>query len=157
MKILSRATRGVCLATALAGGGLLSSALAAHPAFAHASVCRSDPIVLLSNGEQVNMVANFTADPASVSKIVYSLKAPSGATITKITYTGGAFASKEQVQFQANQPSGTYSLATTVSATGTSFTVSATDTLISQATGSTIASGTASGTSNKPVTVNLKG
>lgn len=156
MKVFNRTTRSLCLGVVLAGAGLVSTAIAAHPAFAHVAVCRRDPIIKLSNGKQINMVATYSADPASVSKVVYSLNVPVGVSITKITYTG-LTAGDEQVQFQAKQPAGSYSLSTTVTASRTSFAVSATDSLVSQSTGATLASGTAVGMNNKPVTINLKG
>lgn len=82
--------------------------------FAAISGCRGDPIVWLSNGQMVQMAAIAEAPAANVRRIVYTLHAPRGLSVSKIVYTGGALQSKEKVVFAADLDAGTYSTDTLV-------------------------------------------
>jgi hypothetical protein len=78
------------------------------PAAAGLGSCRADPIVFLSNGEQVRMTVAVDTDADDVQQITYTLHAPVGTSITKIVYTGGPLQDKEQVLFYADQPENSY-------------------------------------------------
>src|SRR5690242_6867808 len=52
-------------------------------------LCRTDPIVTLSNGDVVSIYVEFAADPADVTKIDYKLHVPKGVTAVSIIYMGG--------------------------------------------------------------------
>ncbi len=76
--------------------------------------CRADPIGWLSNGESVQMTTTITTDASDVLKITYALHVPQRLQATKIVYTGGALASKEEVVFVAALPPHHYSTNTVV-------------------------------------------
>jgi hypothetical protein len=84
------------------------------PAAAGLGSCRADPIVMLSNGEQVRMTVAVDTDAAAVQQITYTLHAPVGTSITQIIYTGGPLQDKEQVLFYADRPENSYTTDTIV-------------------------------------------
>ena len=76
--------------------------------------CRGDPIVYLSNGATVRMSVQVSTSAANVERVVYTLHAPAGTSITRIIYTGGPLKDKEQVVFRADAKPGTYATDTVV-------------------------------------------
>src|SRR4051794_12296378 len=84
--------------------------LSTPSAFAAAGGCRSDPIVWLSNGAKVTMVASSTASASTVKLITYTVHVPRGVRMTKVVYTGGVLKDKERVVVVADRSSG-YQLA----------------------------------------------
>jgi hypothetical protein len=78
------------------------------PANAGLGGCRADPIVFLSNGQQVRMTVAVDTDAADVQQITYTLHAPVGTSINKVVYTGGPLQDKEQVLFYADRPANSY-------------------------------------------------
>lgn len=88
--------------------------------------CRTDPIVMLSDGNTVAMSATMATEAGNVRQIAYKLHVPSGVTVTKIVFTGGEWAKKEVVEVYADLPSGKYRSETTVFTHSGSASVSAT-------------------------------
>jgi hypothetical protein len=77
--------------------GLLLSLQGVEQAAALVRACRGDPIVWLSNGTKVTMIASIAADASQVKMVTYTLHAPRGASVTKVLYTGGVLQGKERV------------------------------------------------------------
>ncbi len=87
------------LAFAVATAGLLGVMFA--PVHAHAmQACYSDPIVLLSNGQTVDLSAQIADSSADVTSVSYILTLPTHVTPTQVVYTGGAFAGKEHFTYK---------------------------------------------------------
>jgi hypothetical protein len=86
--------------------GLLLSLQSVEQAAALVRSCRGDPIVWLSNGTKVTMIASIAADASQVKMVTYTLHAPRGTTVTNIVYTGGALSGKERVIVLFDRASG---------------------------------------------------
>lgn len=89
----------------------------ATQAFAGLRSCRVDPIVWLSNGEQVQVTAVIDEDASAVRRIVYTVHGPVGTTADRVVYTGGALKDKEIVYYVADQAAGQYRVVTEVETT----------------------------------------
>jgi hypothetical protein len=81
-------------------------------------ICRTDPLVFLSDGTRVNMTAEIRTAAQNVQGIVYTLHAPVGTSVVRIVYTGADV--QERVDFVADQAAGTYDTDTVVSVAGNS-------------------------------------
>ena len=113
---------------AVLGAGLLAAGLLASPLesyHAHAmSACRSDPIVVLSNGVVLDLSATIGIDVSNIDEIAqisYTLHAPAGTTVAKVVSTDGDVNYKEQFTLDTDSPSGVYgvdTLVTTLPITG---------------------------------------
>ncbi len=100
---------------AMAGAGILLSAACVAPLGArHAHAyggCRSDPIVVLSNGTVLDLSATIGLDVSLVSDITqisYTLHAPAGTTVAKVVSTDGDVNYKEQFTLRTDSPAGVY-------------------------------------------------
>ena len=100
---------------AVAGAGILLSAAFAAPLGArHAHAyggCRSDPIVVLSNGTVLDLSATIGLDVSLVSDITqisYTLHAPAGTTVAKVVSTDGDVNYKEQFTLRTDTSAGVY-------------------------------------------------
>jgi hypothetical protein len=131
---------------ALALAALLALLVPTQGAWAAASVCRSDPVVTLSNGVTVTMQEDIAADPSAVQSISYTLNAPRGTTITSITYYGPIPPEQQVVTLVSNQDATHYHSSTSVKASSNSIKVTAT---------LTVGSHSVSGTGNANSYVNL--
>jgi hypothetical protein len=104
------------LALNLVGASIFARPAAAAPL--DIGPCRTDPVVLLSNGGVVIMKATINTAPSNLQNVTYTIHAPSGTTITHITYTGNA--TNETVNLVDDSAAGTYDTVTDVSlASGT--------------------------------------
>lgn len=111
--------RRTLLGLGLAAAALAACSTSAHPAFAKVSVCRSDPMFMLSNGYKLTVIDMIGTHVADVRSINYIIHIPAGTTITRAVYTGGAFLNKETSTVIADNPANTYdadSIVTTHSA-----------------------------------------
>lgn len=81
-------------------------------------ICRTDPLVFLSDGTRVKMTAEIGTAAQNVQGIVYTLHAPVGTSVVRIVYTGPQV--PENVVFYADRPAGTYDTDTIVSVSGNS-------------------------------------
>lgn len=116
--------RILVVAVVLFASFTLSSHLG-RTAYAIVTGCRGDPIVRLSNGQQIQMTVEVAADASDVQEVRYTVHAPVGTSITRVIYTGGPLASKERVVFYDDLPSHHYSTETLVYLLGKETQVSA--------------------------------
>lgn len=114
------------LASTLLMAGLLAVLVQAPVAWAGHSICRTDPVVTLSNGVIVTMTEDIEADPSAVQGINYTLSAPRGTTITRIDYYGPIAPALQHVTLVANQDDSHYHTQTNVQAETNAITVIAT-------------------------------
>jgi hypothetical protein len=78
---------------------LAMSLLTPHPAAAAIRVCRSDPIILLSNGETIQTAATIATDAANVRPVKYTLHLPKGVKVIVVLFTPNQLGRKELVSF----------------------------------------------------------
>ena len=115
--------RRVALGASLLTATLLAAPL--QPRSVHAaSACRSDPIVVLSNGVTLRISEDIAAAASQVTAIAYVVHAPAGTQLVSVTYTPGAVGAKEKLKLTTDAPVGTYTSDTDVSVAikGTSIT-----------------------------------
>lgn len=101
-------TRPATLGAALFSGGLLVSLIGASPHSSAAAACRTDPIVILSNGIVLDLSATIADDVTDVKQVTYVLHAPAGAAVIRAISTDGAVGYKERFQVQPDSAPGTY-------------------------------------------------
>jgi hypothetical protein len=109
--------RGV-LGTAILIPALGASLLLTPSAHAKAAICRTDPLVHLSNGTVVQIVAEAEADPSSIQSITYTLHVPHGLSITEVEYMGDVSPENEQLLFVDDADDRHYKTETVVEAAG---------------------------------------
>lgn len=102
---------GGVLALSLLGGSLFAGQ--SHAAY---TICRTDPIVSLSDGSTVTMFADISDDPSDVQAVSYELHVPAGVYPTGMTYD--QYGAIESVDIVDDQAPATYSVGITVT-TGT--------------------------------------
>jgi hypothetical protein len=93
-----RPPRRALLAAALLAGVLAGSARPGPTARA-ALACRSDPLVILSNGVVLDLGAALDADVSRVQEIHYQLHGPHGVWVVRVISTDGAVRYKEHFEF----------------------------------------------------------
>jgi len=81
-------------------------------------ICRTDPIVFLSDGTKVKMTAEIGTAAENIQGIVYTLHAPQGTSVVRIVYPGQQV--PETVVFYADRSANTYDTDTIVSVAGNS-------------------------------------
>lgn len=106
--------RALLLAPVLLAAGSL---LPQQSVYATLAACRSDPIVLLSNGAVLDLSATISDHASDVNRIVYVLHGPAGTTPLAVIHTNAELARREQFTYHADQPAQTYTIDTYV-ATG---------------------------------------
>lgn len=107
---------------------LLVAVLLAAPvstASAALRTCRTDPIVMLSDGHKVSLSVTMATDAANVNEIRYNLRVPQGVTVTDVVYTGGSFAKKEVLFVWFDQQPGVFKSETVVHGASGRFAVTA--------------------------------
>jgi hypothetical protein len=107
-------------------------ALAAGPgaAFAGLGGCRTDPIILLSNGRALQLPAQIDTNINNVQSVIYTVHAPIGTFPVLILYTDNPLRNVERVVFRADSLPGRYSSETIVDTTGSNTAVVATGLLV---------------------------
>jgi hypothetical protein len=75
---------------------------------AAALFCRSDPVVILSNGMIMDFGANIATLPWNVQEVHYELHVPAGVSLVAAVHTPTWIASRESFTFHADQPAGQY-------------------------------------------------
>ena len=78
------------------------------------SACRTDPIIVLTNGAQLQMDARMTTNIENVRSVVYTIHAPVGVRVALILYTDNPLRNVERVVFHADGPPDQYSITTVV-------------------------------------------
>ena len=92
--------------------------VAALPGIAQAYlICRSDPVVKLSNGMTLDLSASISTLPTQVRTVHYELHVPVGISMIAVHHTSAWPASQETFSFYADQPAGSYNVITSVSTT----------------------------------------
>lgn len=118
---MSALITAVCLVPTLVAGFTIS-----QPAYADTItpdpnriiICRTDPLVFLSDGTRVKMTAEIGTAAQNVRGIVYTLHAPVGTSVVRIVYPGQQV--PESVVFYADRAANTYDTDTVVSVNGNS-------------------------------------
>ncbi|HZU13529.1 MAG TPA: hypothetical protein VFB58_11880 [Chloroflexota bacterium] len=106
------------LAALLLASGL--TAVGANTASADIHLCRSDPILHLSNGASVHVAVTVNDSPSDVQTIQYVVHGPVGTSLQSISPSAGA--ARDVVTYQADS-AGSYSVTVTAQ-TGRSTSVS---------------------------------
>jgi len=94
--------------------------------------CRADPLVFLSNGDTIKIVASMETPASNVKSINYVLHVPPGVSVTKVVYTGGPVAGKEALQVFGDAPANSYTTDTLVTTRTSGVQVTATTSLRGQ-------------------------
>lgn len=103
----SPVVRGVSLALLAGAIGGLATLPEAHAAVA----CRADPVVMLSNGVNVQMAIGIVGPATNVATVTYTLHVPIGTTVMGITYAAdNSPGITEIVSTIADQKAGRYAL-----------------------------------------------
>jgi hypothetical protein len=106
------------LAASLILSGVMSGALWATGAHAAISSCRRDPIVTLSNGDQVQLTADIATSASNVKNISYVLYGPTGTTVQQVVFTEGTTNPTETFNYVADLPVQGYASDTVVTTAG---------------------------------------
>lgn len=113
MKTLLRFRPSIlCLSTILAL--LLSVFPHSQPAYARLAVCRSDPLVLLSDGTVLDISADIGALLWDVKEVHYTLHIPAGLKVVVSVSTPNWPTTVERFTVYADNPPGTFTSTTTV-------------------------------------------
>lgn len=106
-------------------------ALVSGAATAEASGCRTDPIIVLSNGAQLQMDATISTSYNNVQSVVYTVHAPRGSAPLLIIYTDNPLRYVETVRYIADGPSNVYTIDTVVTTNQGNTSVTTTSALVS--------------------------
>lgn len=98
---------------------------------AAALFCRSDPVVILSNGVVMDFGANIATLPWNVQEVHYELHVPVGVSLVAAVHTPTWISSRESFTFHADQPAGQYIVKAIVGTHQTNVSVNLDATLIS--------------------------
>jgi hypothetical protein len=111
---MNRASRSLKIKVLL----ILSALLLLVPAAVHARLlCRSDPVVTLSNGVILDLSATISTLPWQVTEVHYELHVPQGVSLVLAVHTPTWLTSQETFTVIADQPQKTYVVNTTVRTT----------------------------------------
>jgi hypothetical protein len=131
-------------------GVALVAGFTPHTASAEIDICRTDPVLALSNGSKLTLQSTIQTSRANVRRVVYNVTIPAGLRWT-VSYPGGSDSVKEVVKVAAASSAGRYFASTKVV---TSTRVSVTDTAsLREASGTTVVS--RSGMSGQSVLIRL--
>lgn len=107
--------RGVLLLVVLGlARGIASPSLLPQVADAQVGPCRSDPVVSLSDGSQIDLSATIADDVSDVVQVAYVLHGPVGTSVVSVLGTDGAMGLKETFSYYADLSPDTYDSATLV-------------------------------------------
>ena len=76
--------------------------------------CRTDPILLLSNGDVINVTVDISTSAADIRNIHYVLHVPEGVTVKKVAYTALNLRLHETYQVVQDSPARAYTTDTVV-------------------------------------------
>ena len=111
---------------------LISTLSLTLPNKAHAMLlCRSDPVVVLSNGMTLDLSAIISTLPSQVTEVHYELHVPVGVSLVAAVQTPTWLTSQETFTLYADQPSRQYETVTTVHTTVGNASVTAETSLVS--------------------------
>ena len=120
---------------------------------AGSSGCRADPIITLTDGTQIHMIASIDTEMYNVQSVYYEVHAPVGSTVLNVLYTEGILGLHEVVLFYADAPPNQYTTITTVYTDPRNIAVSTTSTVI-RLVG--VATGSAQGIDRQRLAVELR-
>lgn len=142
-----RVARTAALGTVLGTVLLFSSGLAGSVQAAQ-GVCRSDPVVVLSNLKTLDLSAVIYDSQSDLKSVTYTLHLPSGVKPLVVVPTDGLLGQIEHFGYVNDQRTGSYAV-TTFASTGT--TVPVTTTAVTVPLGLAVGHGS----SNQNITVQL--
>lgn len=105
--------------------GVITSILSADGVFAAYTTCKTDPVVVLSNGAQLTMIDDISDNAPDIQKASFVLHIPTGVSVTSVTYDS-TYGSLESFSWTADQKPGYYRDETTVTTGTTGIQVQAT-------------------------------
>jgi hypothetical protein len=152
--MLAATGRRLILLSLILGTSLLAGSLAPRRAQAAVSLCRTDPIVLLSNGVVVQLTASFQLLPADVKAIHYNLRVPAGTRVSYIVFAGGGVSQLESMTVKANDAPGTYDSSSIVYSSMSGVTVSVTEQVVTPGASASVPS-SAHGLTNRWVSTHV--
>lgn len=82
------------------------------------SGCRTDPIVSLTNGDQLRIIVQVNAPENQIKSVDYTLHAPPGVQTKKIVYTAGGLGKRERFTLVNDEQPGYYTVEVAVKVTG---------------------------------------
>jgi hypothetical protein len=88
--------------------GLVASLATSGTALAGRSVCRTDPVVTLTDGTVLDLWATVETERSNINRIEYTLHAPPGSRVLLVAYTGGLLGVREHFTLQADAAPGEY-------------------------------------------------
>jgi hypothetical protein len=116
--------------------------------------CRSDPVVILSNGVVLDLSAEVTTLLVNVEEVHYELRVPVGVTAIAWVHTPAWLTSQETFTIIADQPANTYAASATARTRDGNATVT-THLLLLTALGVKLDYAAASGPENVPIWVRV--
>ncbi len=132
-------------------------ALLVIPFTAYASLmCRSDPVVILSNGMTLDIGASISTLPWQVTEVHYELHVPRGVSLILAIHTPTWLTSQETFTLIADQPARSYNVVTTVRTNVGNATVSA-DTILVSALRLRLGGYSATGMEGQRLSVSFRG
>ena len=102
----------VRLGASVLAAGLLAGLVAPHMAHAQVSGCTADPVVSLSNGTELDLVASIDASSKDVQQVTFNVTVPRG--VQEVAYTPGLLGPKQVVNVYSQGGPHNYATATLV-------------------------------------------
>jgi hypothetical protein len=99
---------------AVLGAAALALSLTSSGVHAQISACRSDPLVTLSNGDQITLYEDISDTATDVTKITYQLHIPVGLSVKAITYSGAIASKLQTISVTPDENIGNYDAYTVV-------------------------------------------
>lgn len=146
-------SRRMALGGMIVIAGAVAGQLSAIPSYAHITTCRSDPLVVLSDGTQLALTADIGTAEANVQRIAYTLHVPNGVSVRHVQFTQGGLGGREWFQVSADQAPWTYASDTVVYTHPHPVAVQASTTAKNLVHG--VAAGSASGTDGQHLAVHV--
>jgi uncharacterized NAD-dependent epimerase/dehydratase family protein len=150
----ARRGRQLLRGAAILSATVLACSLVAPDVHATTGSCRSEPVVVLSNGYAIDMNATVSDDASDVQSVNYTVKVPSGVSV--VSHVDDAILGvKDTYSVDSSNNAGNYTVGVSVN-TGTKSSVSATADLVN-ALHAHVSSNSASGTSNQQLWMSVSG
>lgn len=119
-------------------------------------ICRSDPVVILSNGLTLDIGASISVLPFDVTEVHYELHVPQGVSALLTVHTPAWITSQETFTLIDDMPARQYKVTTTAHTKAGDADVTA-DTVLVSALKLKLGAYSASGSEGEPLTVTFKG
>jgi hypothetical protein len=145
----------IAAAGMLLWSALLALTLGTGTAQAASSGCRTDPIVVLTNGAQLQFGANISSSYSNVQRVDYTIHGPSRSAMLLVIYTDNPLGSVERVHYYADAGVNTYTVDTVVTLRSGSQVQVSTSALLLSVLHLTLARGSASGLSAQHIFIPL--